>query len=69
MASRNVGSWFRRRVGKGDEREGDVRETVDYALSDYQMESQGDLRLVSMKNKMMKTRRLPGRGMTWLDLV
>ena len=60
VASRNVGSWFRRRVGKVDERGGDVRETVDYALSDYSMESHGDLRWVTVKCDVVPRDRICG---------
>ena len=43
--SRNVGSWFRRRVGKGeDTKTGEVRESTKFYPSDFQMESEGDLR-------------------------
>lgn len=43
--SRNVGSWFRRRVGKGeDTRVGEVRESEGYYRTDYVMESEGDMR-------------------------
>ena len=43
--SRNVGSWFRRRVGKGeDTKVGDVKETAAFNPIDYSMEVEGDVR-------------------------
>ena len=43
--SRNVGSWFRRRVGKGeDTKVGDVKETTAFNPIDYSMEVEGDVR-------------------------